>query len=181
MTEEFVDIYDENNNLLNISKTKNEAHKKGLWHRAVHIWIYTPKKELILQLRAKGKQIYPGLWDISAAGHVSAGEDSTVSALREIEEEIGLKVRKEDLNFLKIKKIKGVYNDVRNNEFCYVYFLKYSGDISKLKLQEEEVEEIRFISFDNFEKELKTNPEKYVPYAESWLETIGEIKKRLNF
>ena len=92
MADELIDICDENNNLINVQKTKSEAHKNGLWHRASHIWIYNSNGEILLQLRAKEKPLYPDMWDISAAGHISAGEDPITSGLREVKEEIGLEI-----------------------------------------------------------------------------------------
>lgn len=179
MADELIDICDENNNLLNIQKMKSEAHKDGLWHRAAHIWIYNSQGEVLLQLRASEKLLYPDTWDISAAGHVSAGEDPVISGLRELEEEIGLKVEKEALNFWMIRKTPSIFREIKNNEFYYVYFLKFDGDSSQLKLQVEEVQQIQFFAIDKIEDELKTNPGKYTPHGDYWLEALAEVGKRM--
>jgi len=179
MADELIDICDGNNNLLNIQKMKSEAHKDGLWHRASHIWIYNSNGEILLQLRAKEKSLYPDMWDISAAGHISAGEDPITSGLREIEEEIGLKFKKEDLNFWMIRRIRTIFREIKNHEFCYVYFLKYDGDLSDLKLQKREVQKIQFFPIDKIEEELKRNSDKYVPHRDYWFEVLNEIKKKL--
>ncbi len=180
MADELIDICDEKNDLLGIRKMKSEAHQAGLWHRAAHVWIYNSKGEVLLQLRAKIKALYPGVWDCAAAGHVSAGEDPLVSGLREIKEEIGLSVRKDDLEFFKIFKRETIFRRMNNKEFYYVYFFKYDGDITNLKLQEEEVEMIRFFHILEFEKGIKSHPENYVIPGSYWLEMIDEIKHRLN-
>ena len=179
MADELIDICDENNNLLSIQKMKSEAHKNGLWHRASHIWIYNSNGEILLQLRAKEKPLYPDMWDISAAGHVIAGEDPITSGLREVEEEIGLKLKKEDLDFWMIRKVKAVFREIINNEFYYIYFFKFDGDINQLKLQKEEVQKIQFLPIDKIEEELKINPRKYVPHGKYWFEVINEVKNRL--
>jgi isopentenyldiphosphate isomerase len=70
MTDELIDIYDENNFSLGIKKMKSEAHRDWLWHRAVQICIYNSNYEILIQLRSKYKKIFPNLWDISVAGHV---------------------------------------------------------------------------------------------------------------
>jgi isopentenyl-diphosphate Delta-isomerase len=180
MADELIDICDENNNLTGIKKMKSEAHKKGLWHRSVHVWIYNSKGEIILQLRAKEKPLFPDIWDISVAGHVGAGEEPIISALRELEEEIGLKVKKEDLDFFKFRKVRGIYKNLKNNEFAYIYFFKYDGDIKKLKLQDEELQEIKFFSGDKIKEELKIKPEKFMPLNDYWDEVMDEVKKRTN-
>ena len=179
MGDELIDICDESNNLTNIQKMKSEAHRMGLWHRAAHIWLYNSKGEILLQLRAKEKPLFPDMWDVSVAGHISSGEDSITSALREIEEEIGLKVKKEDLEFFKLRKVKAIYKGIKNCEFHYSYFLKFDGEIKKLKLQDEEVQEIRFLPIKRIEEELRTNPNKYVPHGDYWLEVINEVKRKL--
>ena len=76
---------------------KSEAHTDGLWHRAAHIWIYNSKGEILLQLRAKDKQFWPDRWEISAAGHVGAGEKPEDAAVRELSEELGISAKAEDL------------------------------------------------------------------------------------
>lgn len=179
MADELIDICDENNNLAGIQKMKSEAHRDGLWHRAAHIWIYNSKGEILLQLRAKKKLLYPDMWDISAAGHVSTGDEPINSGLREIEEEIGLKVKKDDLQFFKIRKNKAIFRDIKNNEVYYIYFLKFDGDIKQLKLQDEEVQKIRFLPLSKIEEELKKHPHKYVPHGDYWFEVISEVKRKL--
>lgn len=46
--------------------------------------------QLLLQLRAADKDTYPGRWDVSAAGHIAAGDGSADTAGRELAEELGL-------------------------------------------------------------------------------------------
>jgi len=178
MADELVDVCDENNNLTGIQKFKSEAHKAGLWHRAAHIWIYNPKGDILLQLRAKDKELHPDMWDISAAGHVRAGEEPIISGLREIEEEIGLKVKKEELEFFRIQKYRSTFRNLKNNEFHYIYFFKFNGDVRTLSMQDGEVQSIRFLSLDKIEDELRTRPERYVPHGGYWTEVINEIRKR---
>ena len=178
MVDELIDICDENNNFLGIQKMKSEAHRTGLWHRASHIWIYNSNGEILLQLRAKEKLLYPDRWDISVAGHIGAGEDPITAGLREIEEEIGLKLTEEDLDFFMIRNHEAVFRDIKNNEFNYVYFFKFDGDVSQLKLQDEEVQKVQFLSIEKIEEELRTNPDKYVPHGDYWFKVLNEIKKR---
>jgi len=175
MADELIDICDEHNNLTGIKELKTKAHKTGLWHRSAHIWVYSSKKEILLQLRAKEKPLYPDMWDISVAGHVSSGEQPIQSAIREIKEEIGLDVEKSDLSFFKIIKHKSIFRDIKNNEFYYVYFLKFDGDINDLKLQIEEVQTIKFISIPELEKELANPSNNLVPHKNYWTQIIKEL------
>ena len=176
MGDELIDIYDSKNRPLNKKKMKSEAHRKGLWHRVAHVWIYNSNKEIMLQLRAKDKQVYPNLWDISVAGHISAGEREIVSAMREVEEEIGLKVKESELQLLNIRNVQFTTNNTINNEIIYLYLLKFDGNIKQLKIQEEEVQEIKFFKLNELEKQLKENPEKFTPYGDYFYEIINKIR-----
>ncbi len=178
MIDELIDICDENNNITKVQKMKSDAHRNGLWHRAAHIWIYNAKGEILLQLRAQGKELYPDLWDLSVAGHVSASEKPIVSAVREIKEEIGLTIDEKDLQFCDIKKVSIMLGNIKNNEFYYVYLFKFDGDIKELKLQESEVQGVCFMSISKILRELQKNPKGYVPRGEYWFDMIDEIKKR---
>ncbi|MDD5732108.1 MAG: NUDIX domain-containing protein [Patescibacteria group bacterium] len=181
MADELIDIVDENNNLTGEQKMKSEAHRDGLWHRAAHIWIYNSKGEVLLQLRAKDKALGANVWDLSAAGHIGAGEEPITSALREIHEEIGLMVRAEDLEPYRVISEQTRFKEIVNNEFYYVYLLKYDGDAGSLKIQEEELQKVEFIPIEDIEKGLKENPEKYFPHKinEYWGEMLNAIKTKL--
>jgi len=177
MADELIDIFDENNKPLNIQKMKSEAHRDGLWHRTAHIWIYNSKKEILLQLRAKDKDIYPDCWDISVAGHVGAGEDEKNAALREIKEEIGLSVKKEELQFVKIRKEVYEFMEFKDAEFYYVYLLKYDGDFKKMCVQKEELQKVKFFPVTELEKELNAKTLRFVSHGKYWDEMIELIKK----
>ncbi|MFH0780306.1 MAG: NUDIX domain-containing protein [Parcubacteria group bacterium] len=179
MPDELIDIFNESNEFIGMKKMKSEAHRDGLRHRAAHIWIYNSKGEILLQLRATDKLLFPDMWDIAVAGHVAAGEDPAISALRELEEEIGLKVKKEDLQFDKVIKVEEIYKKIDNKEFNYVYFLKFDGSIDELKKQDEEVQELKFMPIEELETELKNNYKKFTPHGQYWFDAIGEVKKRI--
>jgi 16S rRNA (adenine1518-N6/adenine1519-N6)-dimethyltransferase len=70
--------------------TRAEVHAQGFRHRAVHLLIFNRQGELFLQKRSHLKDVHPGLWDSSAAGHLDAGEDYEAAAGRELREELGI-------------------------------------------------------------------------------------------
>ena len=82
------------------SKRRGRVHRDGDWHRAVHIWLYNDRRELLLQKRSRQKDTHPGMWDVSCAGHLTAGDDSRTAAVRELHEELGLEAGPEELRFL---------------------------------------------------------------------------------
>ena len=73
-------------------KDRADVHRDGDWHRSVHIWIVRrSERALLIQQRAADKDTWPGYWDASVGGHLSAGERYE-DAYREIEEELGVTI-----------------------------------------------------------------------------------------
>ena len=70
--------------------TRGEVHRRGLMHRAVHIFVFNSAGGLYLQKRSQTKDRHPGCYDSSASGHQDAGEDADTCARRELREELGL-------------------------------------------------------------------------------------------
>ena len=183
MGDEEVDILDEDGNPTGEVKLKSEAHAKGLWHKAVHVWIYTSKGKILLQKRAKQKTYLPGLLDVSAAGHVSAGQSFEEAAVREIEEELGVKVSASELKKVETKKVAHDVPEtgILNREIIQVYLLRLDKKLKDFKIQKEEVESLRLISLEEFESEVK-NPEKaksYTPYGDYFFDIIRFIREEL--
>lgn len=76
---------------------RDQVHGKGLKHRAVHIFLTNKHDEIFLQKRSHLKDVHPGKWDSSSAGHLNAGEDYATCAHREIEEELGISPELEEI------------------------------------------------------------------------------------
>ena len=150
---EYFDILDENGNKTGRIKLRSEVHRDGDWHKAVHIWIVNDKGEILLQRRCPTKDSNPNMLDISSAGHLTAGDDSLMGAIRELKEELNLNVNPSNLKFIKTLKRSSKYTDTFiNNEFDDMYILKTNKKIDDMKYQEEEISEILFIPFDEFKK-----------------------------
>jgi isopentenyldiphosphate isomerase len=89
--EEIFDIVNERDEVIG-RRTRGEVHRLGFMHRAVHVLVFNSRGQVFLQKRSMKKDRQPGLWDSSASGHVDAGEDYDVCAVRELGEELGLMV-----------------------------------------------------------------------------------------
>ena len=99
---EIFDIIDENGNPTGQTVERSIAHAEGIRHRTAHIWIIRWKNgraEILLQKRSRNKDSFPGKFDTSSAGHIQAGDEPLGSALRELEEELGIHAVPEDLQF----------------------------------------------------------------------------------
>ncbi|MFI2743264.1 NUDIX domain-containing protein [Zhouia sp. PK063] len=156
--EELVDILDDEGNYTGVIMPKSEAHAKGLFHPTIHVWLYTSKKELLIQQRARTKETFPGKWDVSVAGHLSTGETPLEGALREVEEEIGLQLTKQDLRLIFIEKsMKKHGNGIIDAEFHYVFIAKLKVPVTQLTKQVEEVENLKLILTKHLLKQM-THP-----------------------
>lgn len=123
---------------------KSEVHKKGWYHATVHIWFFTTNKKILLQKRALTKKVFPGLWDISVAGHISAGESVLSAAKREVFEEIGLELSEEDLIKIGTRVHQVSHsNGIIDNEHHHVFIAELKKPLSELKIQKEEVAAIQ--------------------------------------
>jgi isopentenyldiphosphate isomerase len=138
--DELIDILTPEGKQTGRTALKSEAHKNGWFHATAHIWFFTKDRKVLLQKRALTKKVYPGIWDISVAGHISAGEAILEGAKREVLEEIGLKL--EDKDLVKIgTRIHQVNhkNGIKDSEHHHVFIAELKVDIAALTMQEEEV------------------------------------------
>lgn len=94
--EEIFDVVDAEDRVLR-QETRAVVHAQGLGHRAIHIFVFNQRGELLLQKRSHLKDAMPERWDSSAAGHVDAGEEYLPAAVRELAEELGLEQTAEQL------------------------------------------------------------------------------------
>lgn len=88
---EVFDVVDENDRVID-RKTRGEVHANKLLHRAVHVFVFNKRGDILLQLRSMLKDAHPGVWDSSVSGHLDAGEDYAAAAVRELDEEMGIPV-----------------------------------------------------------------------------------------
>jgi isopentenyl-diphosphate delta-isomerase len=183
MKEEPVDILDEQGHKTGQTMLKSEAHKRSLRHGGAHVWIYNSKGEVLLQKRHVSKVIRPNVWDVSAAGHIASGDTSKQTIIREAKEELGLNLNPQDLKLVGIKEVNEVMpGSWTHRVLNWTYITKMDLDISQLKLEDDEVSDIRWLPVDEFEAELK-DPQKKKLYTPSRLEfyeeIIREIRKRI--
>ena len=181
--DELIDVLDADGNYTGKSIMKSEAHRQGIFHPSIHVWLYTKNGEILIQQRAKNKDTHPGLWDVSVAGHIGAGEDVTESAIREVQEEIGLDVAETELYKIGVFKYSHQHHkDLLDCEFHHTFLCELKAPLATLEMQESEVADLSLISMAAFQRELESelHSKKYVPYDMDYYNTVlNAIKKRL--
>lgn len=155
---ELIDVLDENGVATGEVLSRDEVHKKGLWHRSIVVAIVNEKNEILVQKRSENKEKNPGMWDISVAGHISAGQDSLSAAAREINEEVsvllGYRTEIKDFRYMYcFRKEQKFKEDFIERQFYDFFILRTSGvDDKTLDFQLEEVQAVKFVNLNELQK-----------------------------
>ncbi|KAL1076012.1 hypothetical protein V6Z11_D10G001400 [Gossypium hirsutum] len=166
---EYLDVLTKTGKKTGVSKPRGDVHRDGDYHKAVHVWIFAEStQELLLQKREDCKDSWPGLWDISSAGHISAGDSSLITAQRELQEELGVILPKDAFELIFVFLEECVTNNGKfiNNEYSDVYLVTTLEPIPReaFTLQDTEVSDVKYISFGEYRSHLAEADPKYVPY-----------------
>ncbi|KAF0820738.1 hypothetical protein KIS4809_0265 [Bacillus sp. ZZV12-4809] len=151
METEMLNIFDENRNQIGVA-SREEVHIKGLWHETFHCWFIDRQEEkeyIYFQYRSKDKKDYPGLLDITAAGHLMSHE-SVMDGLREVEEELGIQVDFTDLVPLGVIDYMAEKENFIDKELANVFLYPSGHTLEEFKPQLEEVTGIYRIDLEDF-------------------------------
>lgn len=136
MEQEIIKVFNDKHEYMGTA-ARTEAHAKGLWHETFHCWLAN-KEYIYFQIRSSQKKDYPGLLDITAAGHLLATE--TVEAgIREVKEELGLNITIDEVVRMGMTSCSIVSEKMIDNEFCYVYINPFEHNWDAFEVQYEEV------------------------------------------
>lgn len=146
---EYWDIYDKDRNKTGKIIKRGERLLDGEYHLIVHIWIKNSNNEFLVQQRSEYVK-NPLIWS-TTGGSAIAGEDSKTAALREVNEELGIDLSKEN-GFLFDVDIYEEDNQKYISD-TYLYFINL--DIDKVKLQQEEVKQVKYLKMDKIKEMMK--------------------------
>lgn len=156
---EIFDVVDENDQVVS-QATRAEIHAQGLRHRAVHIFVFNKRKDLLLQLRSMLKDNHPGVWDSSAAGHLDTGEDYAACAVRELQEELG--IAKETI--VEVGKLPP--SPATGWEFVTLYAAQYQGS---LRFPCSEIDAVQWFPLPVIEEWVENRPSDFATgFIECW-------------
>lgn len=176
MNKEFLEVVDENGNPTGGVFERDTIHEKNLFHKHAGIFIFNNKGQTLLQKRSANKKNSPNKWHI-CAGHVGAYEDNITALLRELQEEMGIEVKPDEITpFFTMVKRKEL-----GSHITYYYYMFLDKAESEFKIQEEEVSEVKWVPFDKFKNMVINNDESVVlSNDEDTIRVINILEDMLN-
>ena len=159
---EYLDVVDETGRPTGQTVERSVAHAQGIRHRTAHVWLVRRRAgrlQVLLQRRSEDKDSNPGKYDISSAGHIPAGVEWKPSALRELQEELGVNAREEQLHYCGQRRFfhQAVFHGkpFLDRQVSNVYLLWLDLDEEAFTLQKEEVSEVRWLDFETCLRDVK--------------------------
>jgi isopentenyldiphosphate isomerase len=199
--DERVDVLDGSGKPTGEVAWKSEAHRRGLWHRCFHCWVFgkdaSGEPYLLVQRRAAAKDTWPGYLDVTAAGHLAAGEEP-LDGLREVEEELGLRIEPGKLIPLGSRRIEQEIPGGCDREFHDVFLLFDPTSPERMRLQAEEVEAVLSMSLVDAEAlgggwsvpaveyaggkvvTTRVGPSDFVPGTDDYLRRVAGAARRIH-
>jgi isopentenyldiphosphate isomerase len=166
MGEEIFDVVNERDEVIG-RETRREVHARGLMHRAVHVLVFNRAGQVFLQKRSLRKDRQPGLWDSSASGHLDSGEDYNACAVRELREEIGLRLAAAPQRLFKLPA-----SAQTDQEHVWVYRCEAEGPF---ELQAEEIERGDWFTPQEVDRWMAERPGEFAgAFAVIWRKVFGD-------
>lgn len=129
-----------------------EIHRLGKYHRAIHLYLFNSRNEVLLQKRALTVDHFPGSFGISVTGHVQAGECSSDCVRREVEEELGINSAQLQFDFLFSFFQEAILNETYiDRQFNDVYITHADFQPEMILFDRSEVSEVKLVSFESFQ------------------------------
>jgi len=150
--EEWFDVVDESDAVIE-QQTRSEVHRRKLRHRAVHIFVRRDDGRLLIHLRSQSKEEFPGVWTSSASGHVSAGESYDESAVRELQEELGITAP-----LTRLQKFDACPDT--SMEFTVLYECTWNGEVSA---DPEEIQQTEWVTVQELTERIAEQPGQFSP------------------
>ena len=160
---ELINRLNESGEIIGITD-KTLAHRMGIWHNAIHVWLINSKNQVLIQKRSGAKTFYPNYWDASFGAHIGVYESSEECLIRRCGEELGHRIKSSNVNLVLSYKEKVVYQGMYNYEFVDVYVVREDVEIRQLTPQDFEVSNIKFVPLSTLVSMMKNNDPLLFPH-----------------
>ncbi len=159
-------IVDKNDTAIGLKE--RDMLEPGDIYRVAVLWLTDLKNNVLMAQRAFTKKIDPGVWGPAVAGTVEESEEYDDNIVKEIAEEIGLRVTTNDL-----KKGPKLYIEGRRNDyFQQWYFYTIDKPAEDFAIQKDEVVQVRWFSPDELKQAVKTRPDEFVYAIPQWIDIL---------
>lgn len=149
-------------------KAKSTAHQgQGHLHRAISVYLFNSKKQLLIQKRSRHKTLWPLTWANTCCSHPQPGEDYLKAAQRRLQQEFGIKAKlKFHHQFIYQAKYKNIGSE---HELDFVF-----TGISDAQPQpnSQEISDWQYLSLPNLKKAIQNQPDKYTPWFKLTLKKL---------
>lgn len=165
---ELWDVYREDRTKTGKTMKRGDFFKTGDYHLIVHACIFNSNDEMLIQQRQPFKTGWPNMWDLTVGGSAVKGDNSQAAMERELYEEIGLK--------LDLSNVRPHLTINFDEGFDDIYLIEKDVDISKLKLQYEEVQNTKWATIDEIFQKIDNGI--FIPYHKSLIKLFFDIRKQ---
>lgn len=141
MNTEYWDLFDENRIPSGMIHRRGDKIPDGQYHLVIHAWVMDREGRFLISRRQLGRS-YEFLWE-RTGGSVLAGETSLEGAIREVEEELGLKLRTDQAHFVKSVKRE------RYHDFFDSWLFIVEDDQKTCTINQEEVCDYRWVTLSD--------------------------------
>ena len=162
MPDELFDVIDENDNVTG-QEMRSVVHQHGLWHRGVHVFLFTDEGKLLVQQRSGDRVHAPLALDCSVSEHVKAGEAYHAAAIRGLKEEMGV----QGIELEPLIKFRMNYGP-NDNEISVLY--RGSANPAAVRFDPVEIERVDYYSINELQGMLGDKNHKFSYWFEQILQ-----------
>lgn len=165
---ELWDVYNYDRTKSGRTMVRGDKMEGGAYHLVVHACIFNSRGEMLIQQRQPFKQGWSNMWDITVGGSAISGDTSQTAIERELWEELGLKID--------LRNVRPHLTINFDTGFDDVYLIEKEVDLNELKLQYEEVQQVKWASVDEIYRKLDEGI--FIPYYKSAIQLFFDIRKQ---
>ena len=147
-------------------------HKQALWHEVVNVWIMNSQAELLMQLRAPGMELSPGVWDVTIGTHLRLQEEPVDAALRALRTELGITTATpEELKHLfNVQSANPMPNGTVHKVMGHVFMMQQNVEIPALVVDPTKISKMAWVPLPILMAEVGSQETqgKYFPRANNY-------------
>ena len=162
---EYLQVFDENKKMLN-EKIERELKKELTDNRffmIILLFIQNEKGELLVQKTSVNRNNELAF----TGGHVTFGDDGFKTVIKEAKEELGIDLLPDEVKLIDTLCVRNAYVEI--------YYSNKKINIDELKLQDEEVDYVKWYSIDQIDKFIEEDN-----FRKGHIEPYKVLKKYLN-